>query len=408
MPRNSARGSRPRSRPAPAERPSPPEVDLYATTAPGLEDLLREEVESAGLARQVGLVKGRVTFSAVGAPPLPLPLLACDRAGLVVRTAHGDFTGLRGLTELRGKLARTEFDRALAALAALGVEKPRTFKVVAEVAPACDFMFFDVKREGTPIIASRLGLELSEEQPDVLVDVQVLPDAAHVGLELPLVSWAAAAKPARVPRSLVGAVIRLAGPAPRLTACDPDCGAGELLGAWRAVAGPGRVIGLGARPPARPQPTRRVPGVAVAIPRVWPIADARLSRVFSLNPRLRTPVDFAKLADETARCLAPGGRAVFLVPGDQDLLRALEAQPSLTVERTILLRDREESRRLVVLRREGKAPGHHTPTTAGDRARATRELGGVVSRRQRSWRPPSKSEPSRGGRPSPKRKSRKP
>ncbi len=407
MPRNPARGSRPRPHPAPAERPSRPEVDLYATTAPGLEDLLREELEGVAWAREVGLVKGRVTFSAAATPPRPLPLLVCDRAGLAVRTAHGDFTGLRGLTELRGKLARTEFDRALAALAGLGVAKPRTFKIVAEVAPACDFMFFDVKREGTPIIAGRLGLEPSEEQPDLLVDVQVLPEAVHVGLELLLWSWAAAAKPARTPRSLVGAVIRLAGPAPRLTACDPDCGAGELLEAWRAVAGLGRVIGLGARPPARQRPTPRVPGVAVAIPRAWPIADARLSRVFSLNPRLRTPVDFAKLAEETARCLAPGGVAVFLIPADEALLRGLEAQPSLTVERTILMRDREEPRRVVVLRREGKAPGHHTPTTAGDRARATRNLGGVVSRRQRSWRPPSKSEPSRGGRPSPERKGRK-
>jgi SAM-dependent methyltransferase len=119
----------------------------------------------------------------------------------------------------------------------------------------------------------------------------------------------------------------------------------------------------------------------VASPRAWPVADLRLSRVLSLNRRLRTPAELAQLLDEIARGLAPGGRAVLLTPAEEAFGRALEAQPRLTLERSLSVREGGAARRILVLRSEPH-PSHHLPRTAGDRERATRELGGVVARRR--------------------------
>jgi len=399
-----------RARPGPRGHPPPPPrpaqlpvlgLRLYASTSAGLEALLAEELGRAGFAADLHLDRARVTFALTSVPVPPFRLLVCDRAGMAIRSAEGHFVGPRGLADVRGKLARTEFDRAFSALPAFGAPAPSTFRVAAAAALACDFMFFDVKREATPIIAHRTGLSPSEEHPDVIVDVEVLPSTLHIGVALPLIPLTPPSS--RLPRSVAGAVLGLAAPAPHLTVCDPDCGAAELLRAWAVVAPHSRALGLAPRP-VGPAAAPHPPWVAAASPRAWPIADDRLSRVISLNPRLRTPVDFAGLLDETARCLAPGGGAVLLIPADQAFPQAIEAQPCLVIERTVVVRDRDDRRRIVVLRRELKPPGHRTDLTAGDRARASQRLGGVVGRRRREWRRDSGRSTRHGGKSPPQEK----
>jgi hypothetical protein len=376
-------------------------VRLYASTRPGLEELLAEELVERGLGSAVEAGKGLAVFGAGRSLHVPLPLLACDRAGILVRVAEGDFAGPRGLSELCGKLARTQFDRGLASLARLGARRPRTVRVQATVSPRCGFMFFDAQRETAGIVARRTELEHSGNRADVVVDIDVQPVELRIGLLLPL-AWPELPALGSRPRSVTGALLRLAQPSARLTACDPDCGAGELLRAWREVVREARLIGLAGHRPARAKAESPDLPLVVSHSRAWPIADGRLSRVLTANPHLRAPADLARLLEETARCLALGGRAVLMVRSEGPFRRVIEAEGRLAVDRSVVLRGQEETERIVALRRESPRSGHRTAVTAGDRARATRKLGGVVAgRQQERRRKPARPRPLAPKRPNP-------
>ena len=372
---------------------------LYATTLPGLEVVLAEELADKWANPDVE-VRGRtVVFRRPSPLHLPLALLACDAVCLLVREAHGDFAGHNGLGALCGKLARTQFDRSLELLAQAGRPTPRTLAVAADVAGACGFMFFDVKRQATPVLANRLGLSASDEHPEVVVHVQCLPHIVRVGIRLPLVSWRPpSARATELPRSLVGSLVRLADPRQPVTLCDPDCGPGDVLLAWEKATGARHAVGLDFGRRSRQQ-SGAARWLVQASTRRWPIADDRLSRVVSALPRVRSPAEFAKLLGETDRCLAPGGRAVFSIPADEVFHSAIEARPRLVLARDVKFRRERKPRRIIVLTRDGPPNSHRTPMTAGDRARATSGLGGIKSRRR---------SPPRTRRPPPPRRSRGP
>ena len=383
-PRPPKRPSRPRPRQAERRPPKPApaptrRIGLYALTPPGLQGVLADEAKAALSASDVLEEKGLIRLSVPSPPAAPLRLLSCDRAALQVREAGGNFLGARGFAEVRSKLARTDFDRALGVLSECGLAQPATFSVVADIAPACEFAFFDVKREVPGIVARRLGLEPSEDGPDLLVHLACSAETLLIGLCLPLLPLSRQGSYSRdLPRALVGALTYLAGPAPRVAVADPDCGGSELLHAWQAASGPGRLVGMtfGAAPP------EAVPWLARASHRAWPVADHRLSRVVSALPRLRSPAEVAHLLDETARCLAPGGRATYLLPGGVDVRAAIDAHPRLVLERAVPVELPSGSRTIAVLAATRAAPSHRTPTTAGDRARAARGLGGVQASRK--------------------------
>lgn len=359
--------------------------------------VLAEELAVASAAHAVDARRGVVVFEHILPVPIPAPLLACDTLNLLVREANGDFTGANGLGSLCGKLARTEFDRSLDLLSRLRVPPPRTFTVAANVARDCGFMFFDAKRRALPILARRLGLTPSDEHPDIVVDLQCLLDLVRVGVRLPLKAWPRPSPkaPGTSARSLVGAVIRLAGPNQAATLCDPDCGSGEALATWQALVGARHTVGFEFRRPSS-QPAITAGRVVQASTRRWPIADGRLSRVVSTLPSVRSAAEFAKLLGETERCLAPGGRVAFVVPGDTVFDSAIQARPGLSLQREVRFRSDGQGRRVIVLLRGGVREGHRTDLTAGDRARATSKLGGVRSRQGRGSRKPRRHADRRG------------
>jgi hypothetical protein len=257
----------------------------------------------------------------------------------------------------------------------------------AVVASACDFAFFDLLREIPPILQRRSGLAPADDAGDVVIDLDCATDVLTIGLRVPLRDWGASPR-RELPRSLAGALIRLARPASGLAVCDPDCGEGELLAAWRLAVGGGRAIGLTrVRPRSTPPP-----GVVVASPRGWPLPAARVSRVVSALPRIGSPVQLAHLLSETARCLAPGGCAAVATTLTKAWRAALEAQPRLLLEQAQRVATDAGPVDVIVLLRsaDGQAP-HRTLTTAGDRARATQKL-------QRSIEPNRGTPPRRGRR----------
>lgn len=373
--RGTGRSARPRRR---------GQARLYATTLPGLEGVLAEELVGASAARDVAAGRGTVIFEHQMPLPLPAPLLACDTLSLLVREAQGEFAGAKGLGTLCGKLARTQFERSSDLLSRLRGAAPRTFTVAADVARGCGFMFFDARRRALPVLAQRLGLTPSDDQADLVVDIQCFPDVVRIGVRLPLQTWprpSAKASDSR-PRSLIGSLIRLADPNRAVTLCDPDCGSGEILAAWQSVVGARHVVGLGFRRPSS-QLVTAAGRLVQASSRRWPIGDGRLSRIISTLPFVRNPAEFAKLLGETDRCLAPGGSAAFVVPGDTVFDSAVQAQPGLRLEREVRFRSDGQALRIIVLQRGKTRESHRSDLTAADRARATSELGGVKSRRGR-------------------------
>ena len=159
----SGRSTRKGSRPPQRER-----ARLYATTLPGLEVVLAEELVGVGGVQGVEVGRGSVAFEHLVPVPLPAPFLACDSLGLLVRDAQGDFTGASALGAACGKLARTQFDRSLDLLSRLTKSAPRTFAVAAAVASDCGFMFFDARHRALPVLANRLNLQASDRDPDLV------------------------------------------------------------------------------------------------------------------------------------------------------------------------------------------------------------------------------------------------
>jgi hypothetical protein len=375
---------------------------LYATTLPGLEAVLAEELVGTSGAQAVDAGHGSVVFEHPVPVPLPAPFLACDSLSLLVRDARGDFTGANGLSAVCGRLARTQFDRSLDLLSRLTKSPPRTFTVAATVASDCGFLFFDAAHRALPVLANRLDLPASDREPDLVIDLHCLPDLLRIGVRLPLQSWPRPTRksPDSIPRSLVGSLIRLAGPNRAATLCDPDCASGEIIAAWQSVVGARHVVGLEFRN-LSPQPLVAARRVVRASSRTWPIADGRLSRVVSALPFVRAPAEFAKLLGETERCLASGGRAAFAIPGEDVFDSGIRARPRLKLQREVRFREGKQARRIVVLAPERTARSHRTDLTAGDRARATSALGGLKSgQRRRSRRP---RRPAAKGRSRPRR-----
>ncbi|MBM3500803.1 MAG: hypothetical protein FJX74_19255 [Armatimonadetes bacterium] len=368
---------------------------LYARVLPGLEALCAEEVSGLLRAERVETGKGRVEFGC----PLPQPglrsLLVCDSLCLLVRRSEGDFGGRGGLTALRAKLARTDFDRHLARWAQPGLPAVASFRVRAVVGKGCEFAFFDVVREATAILARRLDLPPAETGAPLVVDLECSPTDLHIGLALPLPDWTDAPRRAAA-RSLAGALVRLARPAPQLAVCDPDCGSGELLRAWALAARRPRLLGLtlGRRSDAG----RDGPPCAAASPRAWPVGAGRLSRVLSLLPRINDPAQLAHLLDELTRCLAVGGRAVFATALTGAWRTAVEALPRLTLERSLRVQDGDRRVDVIVLTRSPDARTHATSTTAGARARATKDLADRLGKRRslraRRGGKPAKRDPT--------------
>ena len=339
------------------------------------------------------ITKGRVAFEYSATRPNPRELLGCDALCLLVRHSEGDFGGRRGLTELRGKLARTDLERQLARLAEYGVPAARSFRVRATVGKGCEFAFFDVVREATPILERRLELPHSDAPGGVVLDVECSPTDLYVGLALPLPDWADGARRLG-PRSLTGALVRLAQPAPQVAVCDPDCGSGEVLRAWSRAARRPRLLGF-YRGRREAIDLGGAPAV-IAGPRAWPVAEGRLSRVISLLPRIADPGQLAHVLGEVVRCLAVGGRAVLATGLVTAWRSAVEAQPRLTLERSLRVLDGDRRLDVIVLTRSSDARAHPTPTTAGDRARATKSLAdGLGKRRPQRGRRGSK-EPETG------------
>ncbi len=372
---------------------------LYATTLPGLEVVLAEELVGGSGAEAIDAGHGSVVFEHPVPVPLPAPFLACDTLGLLVRDAQGDFTGANALGVVCGKLARTQFDRSLDLLSRLTRSTPRTFTVAANVASDCGFLFLDARRRALPVLANRLDLPASDRDPDLVIDLQCFPDLVRIGVRLPLQSWP---RPARkslgtIPRSLVGSLIRLAGPNRAATLCDPDCASGEIIAAWQSLVGARHVVGLEFRNLSA-QPLVAAGRVVRASSRVWPIADGRLSRVVSALPFVRAPAEFAKLLGETERCLASGGRAAFAIPGEDVFDSGIRARPRLKLQREVRFREGKQARRIVVLAPERTPRSHRTDLTAGDRARATSALGGVKSQQRRRSRRPRRPPGGRGSR----------
>jgi len=395
-----------RNRPATDDASSRPEdvrtaFRLYARTLPGLEHLLAEEASRKSRSAHAVVAKGRIDVGPLTLDPAWRRLLVCDALCLVVRRAAGRFTGRQGLAEVRGKLSRTAFDRHLACLRGLGLPVAGTFRLRVSVAPACGFAFFDVLREGLPIVERRLGLRATEGPADLLVDLECLPDELTIGLALPLADWAHPPGK-RLPRSLAGALLYLARPAPHVAVCDPDCGSGELLQAWRSTTGSGRLLGL-TLPRRRQDPTSAGLPTAVASPRSWPVADGRLSRIISALPRVASAPQLAHVLDEASRCLAVGGRAAMATTLTEAWHAAVASQPGLVLEREVRVHMDGRPLDVIVLARQPGARRHRTPVTAGDRARAARRLVGAAGRPPRRPRrgqgaTKKRSRPRRPGR----------
>jgi hypothetical protein len=356
-------------------RPARPPARLQARTLPGLEALLSEELVGALRAERIEATRGRVIFDCPTPKPPLAGILPCDGLGLLVRHAAGDFAGPRGLAELRGKLARTTFDRHLPRLPGLGLAPPEGFRVRVSVARSCGFAFFDVVREATPILERRLELPASEGTDALVVDIECSPSELHIGLGLPLTDWVESRR-RTLPRSLVGALVCLARPAPRLTVGDPDCGSGELLQAWRSVAPSARVLGFSLGP--RDAIIRGAVPAVIASPRAWPVAPGRLSRVISALPRITSPGQLAHVLDEASRCLAAGGRVALATALTGAWRAAIESQPRLSLERVLRVQQDDRPLDVIALIRHPDTGSHLTATTAGDRARAARKLGGAT------------------------------
>lgn len=398
---------------SPIVQSSKPPLGLVARVIPGLERLLLEELRAGTKLRSARVCNARVFFELTedsGELACLRRTLVCESLGLVVREARGRFSGPQGLGELRGKLARTVFDHHLPLLARFGLRPPRYFRVQPIVGPTCQFTFVHVLREAVPILARRLGLGPSQGEDALVIQVECSPRELLISLALPLID-AKIGDRTRTPRSLVGALVYLAQPVARAALCDPDCGAGEVLAMYRAVVGRARSIGLTmARQDMHPTQhcgveklvcrSQHFGPMAVASPRTWPIANGRLSRVVSALPRMNTPFQLARLIDETARCLAAGGRAVFATKLTDSWRPIVESQPKLSLERSLPVHLDTSTQNIFVLTRAIELHPSRLPMTAGDRARASRSLTAATSpiRRRRGHRGKTKQGP-RGGQP---------
>jgi hypothetical protein len=100
--------------------------------------------------------------------------------------------------------------------------------------------------------------------------------------------------------------------------------------------------------------------------------------VISVLPRIAEPPQLAHVLDETARCLAPGGRAALATTLTGAWRAVVEAQPRLVLEYEARVHGEAGALDVIVLTRSPDARGHRTSVTAGDRARASRGLAGTA------------------------------
>ena len=367
--------------------------------APGLEGLLADEAGERLHAAPAQVGSGLAQIAFTGHPQRLGELLVADDVWVFVRAIAGDFRQERHLSALRSKLARTNPERALTSLRRVQPvpAKPRVH--LTGVAHGGSLRFYDLQRECRDVVAGILGGVPVDEGGDVGALLVCAAEYAFLGLRLPAAPFAASPgllRAAHGHASVAGAIIWLARPVPGVSVCDPDAAEGSLLAAWSQVAPPRRAVGLDRR---ALEPGGGI-SVLEALPSRWPVEDHSLSRVVSLLPRVRQPLQMAELLGEVARCLAAGGCAALATPLADVLQTGLTAQPLLRVTARHTARLGDERLTLFALAAES---GEHRPiveTTAGDRFRASRPEAGP--RRLSAGRPERRGSPA-GEREAPRR-----
>jgi tRNA (guanine6-N2)-methyltransferase len=319
---------------------------LLASTFPGLEGPLAEEVAERLGAAVIEARRGRVTFPAPVDVRQALSLRAADRIELLLARVEDlpvSRAGLDALEALGPSLELHEAGRMAAE--ALGVTGPTTFRVTGERRGAHAFTSMEAAAAlGAGIVAATgwrvrmtgfaLDVRLAIDGADAWVGIALHRDELHRRHGPPL-------GPAPLRCTVAHALLRMLAPRPGERIVDPMCGSAtlpiELALAWpgchalggdldgraldraeEAVARAGARVSL-ARWDARrlPLPRGSVDGVVCNLPFGTRVGSHRR------NQHL-----YPGFVRELTRVLRPGGRAVLLT-GERRLVERLAGRDRL-------------------------------------------------------------------------------
>lgn len=322
---------------------------LLATCQPGLEAVVRGELEGVGFGPMAQVRPGLLRAGRVGADEVAAACRARTVDDLYLEVWAGAPDAFRRLLAAPTLAIPGEVLAAHRAVLAAGGRRPKgRIKATCLLQGRTDLRRQDVEaRLGRQVLAAQPSWRLETERPDAEVVAFLSPQSAIVALRVTEPAFRHRhyqRAPAALSPTVAAALARLAVPTPEDRWLDPCCGGGTLL-LERAQMGPYREL-LGGDVSAAALEVARANFGDRHKPwslRVWdaralPLPDASVNRVVSNLPfGVQLPAaggvgPFVQAClREVARVLEPGGRAVLLWPQSQ----AVIPPPTLRQEREV-------------------------------------------------------------------------
>lgn len=327
-------------------------MDYAATVLPGLEAVaLAEIARRLPGARGRRAERGRIELSTDAEPSELLALRTVEDVFAAALRSSKITRSRRSLRMISEAVARSRtFRDATSAALSLRPRRRLTFRVVARKRGRHNWLRRDLVDAVARGVLARPGEKWRHDQESGSIELWVEVDENRLYLDVRLSDatmrhrdYKRAHVPASLRPTLAAAMVDLGSPRPGEVVLDPACGAGTLL-LERATCGVphGALLGGDIDPVALAAaeenfgPRHKPRLLAVWDARRLPVADGVVDLVLCNLPfgrKVGGEEVFATLyppvLSECARVLAPGGRAVFLVPRRGEATGALRREPRL-------------------------------------------------------------------------------
>lgn len=307
----------------------PQRIAFFVRATRGLEDVVAGELDALAGVR-IDAIQHRTVSGSIDGSLSALPSLrSADDAFLELDRFDGMERARAALSLLGERASGVELRPALAAISAVRpLPRDPTLSIAASFVGRRNYTSAELKETLAKAVAwpRRIALEPDDRKAPLHLRLVLEGEQALLGLRVarePLHerSWKRAHRPGSLKPSVAAALWRLAGLTAGARALDPCCGAGTLVAeaseaGARALGGDrdrAALVAAAANLGALGRPA----ALARWDARALPLPDASIDTAATNLPwgrQVAAPLEglYAAAADELARVLVPGGRAVVL------------------------------------------------------------------------------------------------